>query len=329
MIDLKMFFIVLLLCGLIPFNLYSQSKIDIDSERQKQTFEATFWEPDKGVKLLSDESAQKRWQQYHSSCSTPRSVGCLFGQHEAWSHLTSLVVFETESLIIFVYTRFQLEDATPNWLVYEKESKRSVYNAHSLDAGYEVSTSPPKGTEACSNTVHTSSRFRPYTTDGPLLLETHLNICQRDENHHEFLFHLDEDTLVEVEGSRFVMDHRFYSKEERPWTWWYGGKKYFRFGKLGWNKDGERTWTRQLVVSPLGDEFFGFQGSRFEQTCHYNKEKRAIQCKYEKTKDEEIPMKDGRSFRENNKPHWLKYEKEFSTMGLSYSKELRSWLEDD
>lgn len=303
--------------------------IDIDAKRQKKTFESTYWQPKKGVTLLSDESAQKTWAEYHADCLVAeKKTPCLFSKGDEWSYLTSLVVFRTDFLVIFVYTRFQLHSENPNWLVYKKDTRELLYNAHGLDAGYDYETSPPKGTEACGYTVHTSSRFRPYTKEGPLLLETHINVCQRDENHHEFLFHLDETTLKEVEGSRMVMDHRFYI-EDRPWTWWYEGEKYFRFGKLGWNKDGERTWTRQLVVSPLGDEFFGFQGSRFEQTCHYDKKKKAIQCKYEKTKNEEIPMKDGYSFRENNKLHWLKHETEFSTMGLSYSKELRSWLEDD
>ncbi len=315
-------------CIMCAQNVYAQA-IDIDAARQKKTFESTYWQPERGVTLLSDESARKTWTKYHADCSAAeKETPCLFSKDEDWGYLTSLVAFRTESLVVFVYTRFQLNSDTPNWLVYRSDTGELLYNAHALDAGYDYETSPPKGTEACSTTVHTSSRFRPYTKEGPLLLEAHVNVCQRDENHHEFLFHLDKTTLKEVDGSRMVMDHKFYIKD-RPWTWWYEGEKYFRFGKLGWNKNGERTWTRQLVVSPLGDEFFGFQGSRFEQTCHYDKEKRAIQCKYEKTKNEEIPMKDGYSLRENNKPHWLKYETEFNTMGLSYSKELRSWLEDD
>lgn len=310
MIDLKLFFIVLFLIGLFPLNLYSQSTINIDSEHQKRTFESTFWEPKKGVKLLNKESALATWNKYSEQCGA-RKV-------EEHSKLRSLVVFQTEAFYIFVFTQ-AMWNHEPDWIICDRKTLTSQFIASHFSGGYNLEQTPPEPSGTCAQgDTSTNVRFREYAKGEPLLLEVYIQRCQADENHHEMLFHIDQDDFSLVPGSHMSMDDHYSS----PFIWWYATKKYKRFGDLSWNENNERVWERELEARP--SNYSHIKGAKHTQQCHYSKKSREVRCEYKLKSKASIPYICDKDI---NFSFWFEHKSTLNNVGLIYSKELKDCLE--
>ena len=318
-------YLTILLVSLLISRSVAAQTFKFDDEISKEAFSSTYWEPKRGVKLLRQEAGIKMWKSFTESCNTSINIEgeCFFPEVKEWEHLTSLHVFTTDHLIAFVYTKSSFAYSNPDWAIYEKNSKKLLYKARSFDGGYDADAVPLIGIEGCSDDVFTTTRFRPYVRDGNLLLETHVQLCRREENHHEFLFHLDEETLTEVPGSRFVQDTG-YPINNDIWTWRYADDSYSRFGKLSWTSDNERSWTRQLMSIPAHKEFVDFKGALHTQTCFYSNKSRAVECEMSLQRKSEVPLIV--KLVEYKKKEWEKNEEIFEKVGLYYSEELKSYI---
>ena len=236
-----------------------------DNDPSKKLFHSTFWEPQKGVKLLKQESAQKTWHKYEKACSLPDF------DHSDFP-VISYYVFKTEHHVIFVYNKQM--NVGEYWTICDKDTKTNLFESKNYASGYDVLEDGSLDTHGpCSDyrAGYTNIRFRPYAKD-QLMLEMNLRVCQRNENHHEFLFHLDEPGLNEVEGSRFMLADDVHG----PLLYWkYHGKSYSQLGKSSLNEDGERTWSRKLeaVIRNVDSKH-----PVWEFHCKYSNASRAVEC---------------------------------------------------
>lgn len=238
---------------------------DSDENFEKRIFSSTYWEPGKGVRLLKSSISRKMWKKYEEKCDLSDFDDKDFPIKENY-------LFSTEYHMIFVYN-VQMKGG-PRWTICDKNSKRKLFDSESFGSGYRIlddSSLEPLG--AClEHTIHNVHvRFKPYE-ENHLMLEMSINICQRSENYHEFLFHLDKEGITIVKGSNFVLGDIING----PLAYWtYNGSSYSRLGKTSMNDKGERIWKRRLEVAVRGVEQ---KGPVWEFNCKYDKEKREVSC---------------------------------------------------
>lgn len=253
---------IVIFFALWPIHSYAQD--DAQSESEK-LFASTFWEPNKGVKLLKASSAKKTWTKYEKKCELPRFTDSDFP-------ITSHYVFKTSDHIIFVYNKSM--DTYKYWTVCDQHTKENLFESQNYGSGYDIlKDGSIKTFGSCSDSraAYTNVRFRPYMKD-QLMLEMNFHICQQNENHHEFLFHLDESGLKEIEGSRFVLADDVHG----PFIYWkHHGETYSQLGVSSLNEDGERTWSRRLEVV-LRNVMSKHPVWEFQ--CKYNETKRRVDC---------------------------------------------------
>lgn len=237
---------------------------------QKQ-FESTLWMPAHDVDLLSIKSSIQVWQKL-------KDVGL--------ENIYGLSVFRTKHLYILV---FNAGWTGTQWEIYNRKDNSLEFRSEGISGGYGPK-GPKDHLDSCSSGVtSTQVNFRQYTKTGPLLLEVYVPGCRKGAAHHEFLFHLDGESLEEVEGSRFVMnDYYNYTEKERGWRWWPKDDHYVRLGQVYWNSAGEMQWTRKLNTRLLSltrvggrSDSYDYPQPEVHRHCGYSKTTRAVHCETE------------------------------------------------
>lgn len=249
-------------------HLHAQENIQSEAEK---LFASTFWEPNKGVKLLKASSAKKTWLRYQKKCELPKLFHDRFPVQEHY-------VFRTDNHVIFVYNLQMLSG--PYWSICSRHDKSNLFESKNFAGGYETRED---GTlrlwgQCIEGPGMVYVRFRPYEKD-KLFLEMKFHVCQSTEI-NEFLFHLDEKNINEVKGTRLT----FYELYKTPLIYWnYYGDEH-RIKNKSWNEDGELTWSRKLEVTVRDKS----EPAVWNFQCKYDKSKREVICDKELVKGSKI-----------------------------------------
>jgi len=261
---------IVIFLALWPIRSYAQN--DAQSEEEK-LFASTFWEPNKGVKLLKASSAKKTWRRYEKKCALPEFAQEHFAIQEYY-------VFRTEHHVIFVYNIPNQHG--PYWTICDKRNKHNLFESKDFAAGYEIlkdGTLKPYGQCIDASPGNVQVRFRSYEKD-KLFLEMNFHICQSTRS-HEFLYHLDKKGVTEVNGSRLT----FYDDDPSPLIYWYyHGKDHRRMSKKSWNENDELIWSRKLEVAVRDKS----EPAVWSFQCQYDKDKREVICDKELIKGSKI-----------------------------------------
>lgn len=269
---------------------YKSLAISSQKDMYKDAFPSTMWMPNSGVSLLKEKSARKVWknwskeQEGENKCHLEPIISSDTG-----IVLSSFFVFKTEKMYFFVYSHNQQHNPQNLiWTICNRETGHEILNSMGYDSGYDYENPSITGNDTCGGPSSRLS-FRQLTKGGDLFIEALVGRCQTDENHHELLFKIVGEKLIEVPNSRIYMDH--HSRPDEPWSWWYVGKKY-NPRKVIYNDDGEGTWSRLLYKRPsnLNDNNSWAKApmSLYRRTCRYNKDTEDLICEEELLRKAEI-----------------------------------------
>lgn len=250
-----------------------QKRLDLYENNLLQTK----WQPGRGVTLLTVEKGEQVWKDYaeNSKKNIPNTNSCYVPSlevDEKKAAITSHFVFSTDEMYMFAYTTDWQRGDNLIWKICTKNDKLIVHSS-AYEAGYEFDDPSVANGDGCgaSSTV---IKFEELHRDSPLFLSVTLRRCMDEENHHELLFHLDEKTLKEVEGSRMDMDYEEHPSQ--PWRWWHP-EEGFTPRTYELSERGNATWTRKARkrLSGLHSEHEQVSVSR---TCEYEKKSRRVTC---------------------------------------------------
>lgn len=256
-------------------------------EKRRHMYDTDFpkinWTPDRGVELLSPEETEQIWSKFDENASDIKiikdhcSLPSLSIEREN-PKVQSFFAFVTNSHYIFVY------DIDENfrgpydliWSICEKQSKKQASYISKYPGEFDE-FSPLATTlgNGCGMWI-TKVSFRKLTKEGSLFLEVQRRRCQDNENHQEYIFHLDKEDIREVQGSRMEIDEM--KSQGQSWTWWYTGEKY-KPRDYKWKGD-TVIWKRDLK------RVIGMKHSReyypsvvVRRNCRYNQSQREVVCK--------------------------------------------------
>lgn len=281
----KMFFLVSTLLTLLIFvktGDASDGKLQayikqLRKENRDTHLQLTGWKPGRGVKLLDDKAARQVWNHYEEACEASHIENCWMPSLSKvdGSSVITYFVFETRHHHLLAYTILNQHGPNLNWFIAHKHFPHRIIDSMQYEAGYDYDDpSLPSSHGSCGAST-TLIRFRELTKKGPFFLEVVLERCQTHSNRHELLFHLDSETLVEVENSRMDMDYSIHPT--RSWRWFYEGEHY-QPREYEWNERGEAKWTRRLYKYLEGEWGRYYSGVLVERQCQYSQEKKAVIC---------------------------------------------------
>lgn len=264
----------LLICTPVLAQQSKNISYSLVEHEQKKLFKSTLWMPERGVRLLNKETSKEVWERYNQE------------PHKT-DKINALSVFETKHLHLVV---FNVPYYGINWHVYSRKDGSLEFASEGISGGYDHRGPKHGGMGGCTaGSTTTSVNFRQYTKEGPLFLEVYVPGCREGNAHHEFLFHLDEETLREVEGSRFVMNDYYNTTElSRGWRWWPKNNEYVRLGYVNWSDKGEMQWTRKfnthlrsLISRGGSSDEYNYPQPEVHRHCRYDKTARRVRCEAE------------------------------------------------